>query len=84
MLKVGEFVLDFPSLFFFVCACDVEKKDILLVCFGVDLKKQTNNNQKNNRRERENVRRARERERRIHGIHSTHENTHENTHKNLI
>lgn len=62
VLKVGEFVLDFPSLFFFVCACDVEKKDILLVCFGVDLKKQTNNNQKNNRRERENVRRARERE----------------------
>ena len=60
VLKVGEFVLDFPSLFF-VCACDVEKKDILLVCFGVDLKKQTNT-QKNNRRERENVRRARERE----------------------
>ena len=27
VLKVGEFVLDFPSLFFFVCACDVEKKD---------------------------------------------------------
>ena len=62
VLKVGEFVLDFPSLFFCVCACDVEKKDILLVCFGVDLKKQTNNNQKNNRRERENVRRARERD----------------------
>ena len=51
MLKVGEFVLDF-SISFFLCVCDVEKKDILLVCFGVDLKKQTNN-QKNNRDERE-------------------------------